>query len=124
MYNLTLSEYSGTCTFEDSICGWIPDDKYNLTWNRQEGADYSYGYGPDHTNASADTPGWFMAMDMWKSDDLEARMVTNSFAKSGAGCVLDFYYWMWYSSGGRLVVEIEEDGKAPVVCLILFHYSF
>ena len=56
-----------------------------------------------------------MAMDMWKGDDLEARMVTRKFLKSGASCILDFYYWMAFSSGGRLAVEVMEDGKQTVV---------
>ena len=104
----------GTCTFEETICGWIPDDQYQLTWNRQAGTTYTYGFGPDHTNGGT-KPGWFMAMDMWKGDDLEARMVTRKFSKSGVSCTLDFWYWMAFSSGGRLAVEIEVDGKQPVV---------
>ena len=56
-----------------------------------------------------------MAMEMWKGDDLEARMVTKKFLKSGASCTLDFYYWMAFSSGGRLAVEVVEDGKQAVV---------
>jgi len=65
-----------------------------------------------------------MAMEMWKGDDLEARMVTRKFLKSGVSCTLDFYWWMAFSSGGRLAVEVEEDGKPPVVRFVFLKIEF
>ena len=41
-------------------------------------SNYS-SFGPDHTN-NGTKAGWFMAMDLWKYDDLEARYLPlNSF---------------------------------------------
>ena len=64
---LNLLLLSGSCDFEEGICGWRPDDVNQLTWNRDEGgSDYSFGFGPDHTNNGA-KPGWFMKMDIWNT---------------------------------------------------------
>ena len=45
-------------------------------------------------------------------------MTSPTYDKSGAGCTLEFWYWMYGTGAGKLVVQIEEDVKEPVVSVI------
>ncbi|XP_069841728.1 apical endosomal glycoprotein [Dendropsophus ebraccatus] len=100
------------CSFEAGYCGFSSAGKY--TWSLHQNIHFNRQTGPPHDHTLQSFKGHYMVVDTSntylprKASAILTSSVYNRLPTEGC---LSFWYWMWGSSPGTLIVFIEENGK-------------
>ncbi|CAH1790069.1 unnamed protein product [Owenia fusiformis] len=102
------------CNFEAGMCGYeTQDERVEFSWTRNQGPTSTVGTGPD-TDRTGRREGHYMyteASDPQQQGD-RARLISPAL-RIGKDQELEFYYHMYGSDMGALVVYVERENSVP-----------
>ncbi|XP_047128245.1 MAM and LDL-receptor class A domain-containing protein 1 isoform X1 [Hydra vulgaris] len=95
------------CDFETGVCGWTNNTKGLFSWRRQAGGTATANTGPTTDHTKGTNAGYYLYVEasLGKSFEL-ATFSSPQIKQASSTCAISFWYHMYGSSIGELVVSI------------------
>ncbi|XP_057298293.1 MAM and LDL-receptor class A domain-containing protein 2-like isoform X2 [Hydractinia symbiolongicarpus] len=97
-----------SCDFENGWCKWKDNSKGVFDWNRQRGKTGSYMTGPTTDHTKGNSLGYYVYVEASLGTNFNLASLDGPVLQQAAAtCYLTFWYHMYGSSIGELVVYIK-----------------
>lgn len=98
------------CNFENTTCKWTRANGTSFIWRMGQGASQSSFAGPSLDNTILSPLGHYMYLDVTSGvTAFDGRYISPQLKQASPSCEMVFYYHMYGSNVGRLLVFVQND---------------